>query len=102
MVAERCSAQRAHVLAQTGRPAAGQELERDGRKREHICGCVPGLPGDALGRAVRTPHGRALPDTLEGIDDAKTGGSGFVGRHEDVTRMQGAVPDARFAREVDG
>ena len=63
---------------------------------------APGLPGDALGRAVRTPHRRPLPDTLEGIDDAKTGGSGFVGCHEDVTWMQGAVPDARFAREVDG
>ena len=93
--------QRAGLDAGPRGPPSGQQLERDCRERKNVGGRAPGAPRDPFGGGVGPPDRRPDPHLFERFDNAEAGGPGFVGRDEDVARMQAPVADARGAREVD-
>ena len=95
------SVQRTDFVPETRRTPSGQQLEGDHPQREHIGGRVPGSSGDSFGRAVRSAHGRAQAHPLECIDHAEARGPSFVRRHENVARVQGAMPYSSSFGKVD-
>ena len=100
-VALRGDRQCSHLRPRPCRAPRRQQLERDRRQREDVGRRAPCRAGDALGRTVRPPHGRANTHLVQRFDHAKSRGARFIRRDEDIARVQTAVPDPGGTREVD-
>ena len=95
------SCERSNLIAEARRPPAGQQLEGDRREREHVCWRAPRLAVNALGGAVGPSDRRAQANPFEGVDHAKAGRAGFIGRYKNVARMERAMPNPGRPCEID-
>ena len=60
------------------------------------------MPFNPFRGGIRPPDRRANANALERLDDAEAGRAGFVGRDENVARMQAAVADPCGTGKIDG
>jgi hypothetical protein len=102
MTAKIVTTEIADLVTSARRPAPCQQLVRYRGKREHVGRCAPLGASDTLGRTVRTPDGRSHPDAFQCFDDAEAARAGLVRGDEDVTEMEGTVPNASGSGEVNG
>ncbi len=89
-------------LARQRRTPAREQLVRHAGQREHVGLAAERDPGGALGRGIRPAHGRAIPDPLERLDHPQSRQPHFVGRHQDVARVERTVMHARRRGEIEG
>jgi len=88
------------VRPDTGDTPPNKHLVDERGKAEHVGTSVPGGTRQPLWRRVGPAHRRDEPHFLECLRNTEAGDSGFVGRHQDVARVQRSVENVDRSRKV--